>query len=136
MKRLVIAFVFIMVTGVAFGQTIQKGGMLSLHEWTLKLNSDVTMDQFLEHWKSNFIPVMKELIPEMKPYIVRSLGDQTRFAGLYYWNSMEDLGIYYNPDGSPTETGAAAHEKVMPLMEGLSEFGEFTWTEENWLVLE
>lgn len=136
MKRLCIALCFILVTGVAFGQTIQKGGMVSVHEWTLKLNPGVTMDEFVEHWKSNVLPVMKKLMPEMKPFIVRSVQDETKYAGLYCWNSLEEVGKYYNADGSPTEKGAAAHEKMMPLVEELSTFGEFTWTPEDWLILE
>jgi hypothetical protein len=136
MKKIIIAAVFILFAGLAFGQTLQKGGMVSVHEWTLKLNPGVTADQFLENWKNNLLPEMKKVIPEMKPYMLKGIGEENLYAGLYYWNSMEDMGKYYNEDGSPTEIGAASHEKIMPLIEKLSEFGEFTWTQKNWLILE
>jgi hypothetical protein len=29
---------FILIAGTAFGQTLQKGGMVSIHEWTLTLD--------------------------------------------------------------------------------------------------
>jgi hypothetical protein len=136
MKKLIIGLAFILFAGVAFGQTLQKGGMVSVHEWTLILNPDVTMDQFLDHWKNNFMPVMKKEMPEMKRYIIKSIGEETKYAGLYYWDSMEEMGKYYNSDGSPTEIGAAAHEKIMPMLDGLSKFGEFTWTVANWIIVE
>ena len=136
MKKLLVLTALILIAGVAYGQTLQKGGMVSVHQWTLKLNTEVTTDQFLDNWKNNILPEMRKTIPEMKSYMLKGLGVENTYAGLYYWNSLEDMGKYYNPDGSPTEIGAAAHEKMMPLIEGLSKFGEFTWTQENWLILE
>ena len=136
MKKLIIAFAFILIAGTAFGQTLQKGGMVSVHEWSLTLNDGVTMDQFVEHWNKNILSEMKLTMPEMKAYILKGLELENTYAGLYYWNSLEDMGKYYNEDGSPTELGAAAYEKLMPLIEELSEFGEFTWEQENWLIIE
>ena len=136
MKKLIIAAAFILIAGTTFGQTLQKGGMVSVHEWSLTLNPGVTMDQFVEHWNKNILSEMKNTFPEMKAYILKGLGLENTYAGLYYWNSLEDMGKYYNEDGSPTDLGAAAHEKMMPLIEGLSEFGEFTWEQKNWLIIE
>ena len=136
MKKLIIAAAFILIAGTTFGQTLQKGGMVSVHEWSLTLNPGVTMDQFVEHWNKNILSEMKNTFPEMKAYILKGLGLENTYAGLYYWNSLEDMGKYYNEDGSPTELGAAAHEKMMPLIEELSEFGEFTWEQKDWLIIE
>lgn len=125
-----------MFSVIASGQTLQKNGLVAIHEWTLTLHDGVTMDQFLEHWKTNFFPEMKKALPELEPYILQSITEENKFAGLYYWNDVAVAGKYNNPDGSPTEAGAAAYAKLMPLIEGLSQFGEFTWTEENWLIIE
>jgi hypothetical protein len=94
------------------------------------------MDQFVEHWNKNILSEMKLTMPEMKAYILKGLELENTYAGLYYWNSLEDMGKYYNEDGSATELGAAAFEKLMPLIEDLSKFGEFTWEQENWLIIE
>lgn len=136
MRKFFVVATFLLLAPIAFGQTLQKGGMISVHEWTLKLNPDVTFDQFYTNWSVQIIPEMKKAIPEMKPYILKGIGVENKFAGLYYWNSKEDLGKYFNSDGSPTELGAAAAEKMMPFIEGLSRFGEFTWTEADWMILE
>jgi hypothetical protein len=136
MKKLIIAAAFILIAGTAFGQTLQKGGMVSVHEWSLTLNPGVTMDQFLEHWNKNIISEVKNTMPEMRTYILKGLEDENTYAGLYYWNSLEDMGKYYNEDGSPTELGASAFEKLIPLIEELSEFGEFTWEQKDWLIIE
>jgi len=136
MKKLIIAAAFILIAGTAFGQTLQKGGMVSVHEWSLTLNPGVTMDQFLEQWNKNIISEVKNTMPEMRTYILKGLEDENTYAGLYYWNSLEDMGKYYNEDGSPTEIGAVAFEKLMPLIEALSEFGEFTWEQKDWIIIE
>ena len=136
MKKLIIAAAFILIAGMSYGQTLQKGGMVSVHEWSITLNTGVTMDQFLEHWTKNMLPVVNKAMPEMKAYIVKDLDLENNYAGLYYWNSLEDMGKYYNEDGSPTELGEAAHGKMMPLIEELSKFGEFTWDQKNWLIVE
>ena len=137
MKKLMIITALVLFAGVAFGQSFQKGGVVGIHEWSLKLNPDVTMNQFLELWDSEAIPAMKKAIPEMTPYLLKGFGVDNKFeyAGLYYYNSKEDLRKYWKEDGSPTEKGAAAMESYGPLMEEISKLGEFTYTAKDWIII-
>ena len=59
MKKLVIITALVLFAGVAFGQTIEKGDVIGIHAWTLKLNPDVTMNQFLELWDNTAVPALK-----------------------------------------------------------------------------
>ena len=126
----------VLFAGVAFGQTIKKGSAIGIHEWTLKLNPDVTMNQFLELWENTAIPVMKKAIPEQTPFLLKGIGANNKFeyAGLYYFNSIEDFRKYWNEDG-PTEKGIAAMESHGPLMEEISKLGEFTYTAKDWIII-
>ncbi len=137
MKKLLIISAFILFTGVAFGQSMQKGGVVAIHEWTLKLKPDVTMNQFLDHWEETIVPEMEKAIPEMTALILKGIGKDNKYeyAGLYYYNSLEDLRKYWKEDGSPTEDGAAIMEKFAPLIAELSKFGEFTWSPSDWVIL-
>jgi len=137
MKKLVIITALVLFAGVAFGQSFQTGGIVGIHEWSLKLNPDVTMNQFLELWNSEAIPLMKKAIPEMTPYLLKGIGLDNKFeyAGLYYYNSKEDLRKYWKEDGSPTEKGAAVMESYGPLLEKISKLGEFTYKAKDWIII-
>lgn len=137
MKKLIIAVAFILFSGLAFGQAIHKGGVLGVHEWTVKLHPGVTMDQFMELWYSTAIPAMKKAIPEQTPFLLKGIGADNKdvYAGLYYYNSLEDLRKYWNEDGTPTEKGAAVMESYGPLLEEISKLAEFTYTAKDWIVV-
>jgi len=137
MKNLIILSALFLFSGFTFGQSMQKGGVVAIHEWTLKLKPDVTMNQFLDHWEETIVPEMEKLIPEMKTYTLKGIhkNNNYEYAGLYYYNSLEDLRKYWKEDGSPTEDGAAIMEKFAPLIAGLAKFGEFTWSPSDWVIL-
>jgi len=136
MKKLFILTMLILCTGVAFGQSMQKGGVIGIHEWTLKLNPGVTMDQFLEFWDSKATPAIIKAIPEQTPYVLKSISaeNQDEYAGLYYYKSIESLRKYWNEDGSPTEKGAAVMESYGPILEEMAKLGEFTYTAKDWII--
>lgn len=137
MRKLIIATVFILFSGVAFGQALQKGGVVGYHEWTIKLNPGVTADQFLEIWDSKGVPVMKNAIPEQTPFLLKGISadNKDKYASIYYFNSFEDLRKYWNEDGTPTEKGTAAMVSYGPLFEELSKLGEFTYTAKDWIII-
>ena len=136
MKKLVIITALVLFAGVAFGQTIKKGGAIGIHAWTLKLNPDVTMNQFLELWENTAVPAMKKAIPEQTPFLLKGIGANNKFeyAGLYYYNSIEDFRKYWKEDG-PTEKGAAVMQTYGPLLEEISKLGEFTYTAKDWIII-
>jgi len=137
MKKIIIAAAFLLFAGIAFGQTFQKGGTIGIHEWSLKLNPDVTMNQFLELWEAEAIPLMKKVLPEMTPFLLKGIGvdNKYEYAGLYYYNSIEDLRKYWKEDGSPTEKGAAVMESYGPIFEEISKLGEFTYKAKDWIII-
>ena len=136
MKKLVIITALVLFAGVAFGQTIEKGDVIGIHAWTLKLNPDVTMNQFLELWENTAVPAMKKAIPEQTPFLLKGIGANNKFeyAGLYYYNSIEDFRKYWKEDG-PTEKGAAVMQTYGPILEEISKLGEFTYTAKDWIII-
>ena len=137
MRKLLIVTVLILFAGIAFGQTLQKGGVIGFHEWTLKLNPDATMNQFLELWDNQYVPVVEKITPEMTPIVLKGVGKDNKYdyVGFYYYNSLEDLRKYWNEDGTPTEKGAAAMVSYGPLLEEISKLGEFTYTVKDWIII-
>jgi hypothetical protein len=137
MKKLMIAIALLLFAGIAFSQTLKVGGTVAIHEWTLKLNPDVTMNQFLEFWEKNLLLEMKKLMPESTPMVLKGTGEDNKYdyAGLYYYNSLADARKYFKEDGSPTEEGAVIMQNMGPIMMELSKLGEFTWSAKDWIII-
>jgi hypothetical protein len=136
MKKLLVITAILLFAGVSFSQSLQKDGIVSIHEWTVKLNPDVTMNQFLKMWEETIIPVIKSAIPEMKPLVIKGVGDDNKFeyAGLYTWDSLDELRKYFNADGSYTDLGVAGTEKIIKMMSEVEKFGEFTYTAKDYII--
>lgn len=138
MKKILFIAALLLFAGFSFGQTLQKGSVVSIHAWTVKLNPDVTMNQFLELWENDFKPIFTKALPEMKPFVIKGIQDHNKFeyAGLYVWDSIEAIRKFFNEDGSPTEVGAAATEPLMNFMSEIQKYGEFTYTADDFMIIQ
>lgn len=138
MRKLLIVTAILLFSGICIGQNLQKGNVVSIHPWTVKLNPDVTMNQFLNMWENDFIPILAKAIPEMKPFVIKGIQDQNKYdyAGLYVWDSLDKLREYFNADGSPTEKGAAAAGTLMEFMLEIQKYGEFTYTADDFVIIQ
>ena len=56
----IIGAAFILIAGVAFGQTLQKGSILALHVISVNLDPDVTFNQWENFGLTKFIPALNE----------------------------------------------------------------------------
>lgn len=137
MKKLIIAVAFILFAGVAFGQTLKKGGVVALHSYTISLAPGVTMEEYLDFWESSILPELNKVFPIKKARILKGIGvnNQDAFATLNYWESLEVFRTYWNDDGTPTEKGAAAMGTLQPIIEKMNKMGEYTQTPGDWLIL-
>ena len=45
MRKLLIVASLLLFAGYSYGQTLQKGYVVSIHSWTVKLNPDVTQSE-------------------------------------------------------------------------------------------
>ena len=137
MKKLIIAVAIVLLTGVAFGQTLKKGGVIALHRIELTLAPGVSIDQFQEFFLDNIVPEMGKLMPGATFLHLKGIGEnnQHQYANFFYWESLETFHIYWNDGGTPTEKGAAAIAKMQPLLEKLQKLGTYTQVPGDWLIL-
>lgn len=138
MKKLIIAVAIILVAGVAFGQTLKKGGVLALHHHQVTLAPGVTIDQYFDFYVDKIVPEMKKVFPGTTGQILKGIGvnNQHEYALLYYWESLELFRVYWNSDGTPTEKGAAGMAKLQPLFEKMNKLGESTQVPGDWIILD
>ena len=136
MKKLVIIGILVLLSGITFGQTLQKGNLIGMHVMTINLDPDVTMNQFLDFISSKIIPHYEKTMPGWKGYLVKGMrGKHENSIGMIWViESEQDRNKYYNEDGSPNELGISMREKRQPIFDELNKLG--TWTSEytDWLV--
>ena len=137
MKRLLIAVAIVLVTGIAFGQTLKKGGVIALHRVEVTLAPGVSIDQYQEFFLNTVVPEFEKLMPGSTFHQLQGIGEnnQHQFANFYHWETLEAFHVYWNDGGTPTEKGAAAMAKLQPLLEKLNELGTYTQVPGDWLIM-
>jgi hypothetical protein len=137
MKKVVILTVLILLSGLISGQTLQKGNLIGTHVSTITLQPGVTMEKFIDFYKTKVMPEYEKNFPGMKAYFVKSLRGENKdsFGGIMVFKSEADRDKYFKQDGSYTEVGNAAYAKLKPMLDELNKLGTMTTKYNDWLVL-
>ncbi len=136
MRKLIIAVAFFLFTGVAFGQTVQKGSIVGVHTSTVTLNSGVTLDQYLDYFTNRFIPEFEKNFPGVKLFLVKGLNREVKgeYGKIFIIESKKVYNKYWNVDGSYTDVTAAIVEKVQPLLDEGNKLGTTTDVITDWVI--
>jgi len=136
MKKLIIAAAFILFTGVAFGQTLNKGSLLGVHNVTVTLNSGITMDQYIEFTTDKMIPAVEKNFAGVKFFVMKGVRGENEngIAFLWFFKTVKDRDIYFTAEGGLTEKGMAAQVNLQPLIEEGSKLGSYTTTHTDWII--
>lgn len=137
MKKLVFLSVLILLTGLTFGQVLQKGNLVGTHVMTVTLQPGVTMEKFIDFYKSKVMPEYEKNFPGMKAYLIKSLRGENKdsFGGFMVFKSEADRDKYFKADGSYTDLGTAADKKLKPVFDELAKLGTMTSKYNDWLIL-
>ena len=137
MKKLIIAAAFILLAGVAYGQTLKKGIVISFHTTTVTLNPDVTMDQYLDFYLNKFIPELEKALPGVHWFICK--GDrgvnENGYASVMYMESLEVRDKYWPEMDVTSELGKSAFAKLQPVTDELNKLGTATTEYTDWKIL-
>ncbi len=136
MKKLVLLFAIILMTGFAFGQTMQKGNLIGSHVMTVTLQPGKTMDQFVKFFKAKYVPAFEKNHPGWKLYLVKSVrGDvKDSFGLLFVIKSQKDRDKYYTADGTDSKLGKSTTEKMKPMEDDLLKLGSYKTTYTDWVI--
>lgn len=136
MRKLVFLMSLFLLTGLTFGQTLQKGNLIGAHVTTITLQPGVTMEKFMDFYKSKVMPEYEKNFPGMKAYLVKSLRGENKdsFGGFMVFETEADRNKYFAPDGNYTEAGNAAYAKLKPALDELNKLGTMTTKYNDWLV--
>lgn len=135
MKKLIFITAFIIMAGVTYGQTLQKGNLIGFHVYTINLDPDATMNQFLEVWKNNVVPAYEKNF-QAKFYIVKGIRGECEncFSGMIIFESEAVRDKFFNEEGELNEVGQAAMDKCQPALDELAKLGEITSKYTDWVI--
>jgi hypothetical protein len=119
-------------------QTLHKGAVLAIKNFTLILQPDVTMNQFLDFYKNKQIPQFEKSFPGVKLFVLK--GDRGekkyQYVEIQYFESVEVRDKYWKDLDVPTDEGKLAKEKMLGIFEETFKY-VVDWTEESteWIIL-
>jgi hypothetical protein len=136
MKKIIIAAAFFLFTGVAFGQTVQKGSVVGVHTSTVTLNSGVTLDQYLDYFTNKLIPEFENNFPGAKLFLVKGLNREVKgeYGSIIIVESKKVYNKYWNDDGSYTDVTLAIAEKMQPIVDEGNKLGTSTDVITDWVI--
>lgn len=119
MRKLLIISALILMTGIAFGQTLKKGAIVVVITYEFTIQPDVTMDQVLKFWAKKHIPASEKAYPGTKRFIL--IGERgefkNKFAELMYIESAELRDKYWPIEDVPGPYDEKASEIMAPINE-------------------
>jgi hypothetical protein len=141
MKKLIIAAAFILLAGVAFGQTLQKGSILALHVISVDLDPDVTFNQWENFGLTKIIPALnKEFQGDVELYYAKvdRGDDENGLSLIWLFKSAEVRAKYFTQEGDGTELFNSKYEKILQsLAEEMSKIGTSTYSRvhyNDWII--
>jgi hypothetical protein len=137
MKKLILTTIIILIADVVSGQTLQKGNLVGVHVITIELNPGVTMGEFQKFHIKSIIPEYEKNYPGWQLYLAKGIRgeNQNTYGWIIIVESEEIRNKYYNDDGSITEFGQAAAEKMKPILEEAEKFGKLKRTYTDWIII-
>ena len=140
MKKLVFITALFLLVGTAFGQTLKKGAVVCVNTFTYTLNTDVTMNQFLDFYLNKYIPEYEKCYPGVKTYILwGDRGDKKNQIGtMDVYESVAVRDKYYPAENGTimSEAVKVASEKMKAMDAEMSKFfiGEGLRTYTDWII--
>jgi hypothetical protein len=137
MKRLVLFSAIILIAGMTYGQSLQKGNLIGTHEFNVTLAPGVTMDKYMDFCNSKIKPEVEKLYENWQVYFLKGIRGEKpdKYLMIYVIKTQKDRDKYYNADGTPNELSNQVSAKMQPLMDELNKLGTFTSAYTDWLVL-
>ena len=138
MKKLLVITAFVLFAGIAFGQTLKKGSIVSISYYEVVLQPDVTMNQYLKFLETKYNPAFEKAYPGVKRIILKGdRGDLANKIGdMLIFDSKEIRDKYWPTQDGETQWNEGAQELMQKMAEELGKFQiSSTRTYTDWKIL-
>jgi hypothetical protein len=135
MKNILILCAFVLISTSSFGQIIPKGGLIGIHNFSLKLNGSTTEAEYLAAFQSKWIPVASKAY-NCEIHVLKYLrgNSENKVGLLFIYKNAAERDKLYTADGKLNEAGQAAYAKVKPVDAELSKLGSTSGSFIDWGV--
>lgn len=135
MKRVLLVLTIMFLSNLCIGQKLQKGNLLGVHVINITLNPGVTMEQFKSFYISEAIPAFEKHFP-LKGYFLDGIRGQNKdsIGVVWLFESAKQRDKYFNEDGSFSELGKSALEKLDPVTKKMEKYGSYTTQYTDWII--
>jgi len=121
---LLLCLLGISVTQIS-GQTLKKDAVVAVSSYTLVLNPDVTMNQFLDFYINKYIPEFEKNFPGIKAYLLS--GDRgekkNHFGEIWLFESVAVRDKYFpTEDSEGSDLAVAAWDKMNAISTELGKY--------------
>jgi len=128
MKKIILATALVLLAGVSYGQTLEKGNSLGLHVLTITLDPDVTLNQWLDFYSIKVIPELEKNFEGAKVNFFKcDRGHYENKIGIIiHFKSEKDRDRYWPGITEQSDEGKAVIEKIQPVLDELTKLGTFS----------
>jgi hypothetical protein len=135
MKNILILCAFVLISASSFGQIIPKGGLVGVHNFSLKLNGSTTEAQFLAAFEAKWIPVASKAY-DCEIHVLKYLRgkSENKLGLLFIYKNAAVRDKFYDAEGNLSAVGKAAYTKVKVIDDELSKLGSSTGSYIDWSV--
>ena len=138
MRKLFVVTALLLFAGIAFGQSLKKGGILGIYETTLTLEPDVTMDQLMDFLTNKWYPEINRHMKGSGVTFFLLKGDRGENNGNLAWGiyceSDEVRNKYWPGDGSGSGEFGPIWQKMQPLNEELGKLATYKNVGTDWKI--
>lgn len=138
MRKLFVITALLLFAGIAFGQTLKKGSIVTISYYEVILQPDVTMNQYLEFLNTKYKAAFEKALPGVT--IINLKGDrgdlENKLGDMLIFDSKETRDKYWPTEDGGTQWNEGAQELVQKVNEELTKYViSSTRTYTDWLIL-
>ena len=107
MKKIFVLIALLLFSGFTFGQSLEKGNLIGLHESKIKLHPDVSYNQYQEFLSNKLFPKIEEAYKgDAKIYLIEGIRGEhlNNFGWLFVFKSVEVRDKWLDETGNLRET--------------------------------
>jgi hypothetical protein len=121
MRKFTIIAALLLITGMAFGQCLQKGNLVGVHHLLLTPNEGYTMEQVTNFYVKEYCPAYEKAFPGIEVYF--SMANRGEFVGecglIFICESMEIRDKYWPSKDEPSVAAEAGYKKMEKVWDKL-----------------
>jgi len=135
MKNILILCAFVLISASSFGQIIPKGGMIGVHNFTLKLNGSTTEAEYLAAFEAKWIPVASKAY-NCEIHVIKYLRgkSENKWGLLFIYKNAADRDKLFDAEGKLNDIGKVANAKVKVIDDELIKLGSASGSYIDWSV--